>query len=142
RQQGFGLLHQRLDLIDGLDDVGAAALGHFQHDGRLTVDAVETGGILEGAANGGDIGKGDHAVADHLDWHTHHVFEVLDDAGHLHAHAPGTVIQAAGSDQAVVAADQIEQLVVVDAVAVQHLRIDDDFQQIFAVATDLYRQHL
>ena len=141
RQQGLGLLHQCLDLIDGLDDVGAAALGHFQHDGRLAVDAGEAGRVLEGAANGGDVGEGDHAVTDHLDRHAHHVFKVFDNAWHLHAHAACAGIQAAGSDQAVVAADQVEQLVVVDAVAVEYLRVDDDFQQVFTVTADLHRQH-
>jgi len=105
RQQGVGLLHQCLDLINGLDDVGAAALGHFQHDGRLAIDAGEAGRVLEGAVDGGDIGEGDHAVADHLDRHAHHVFEVFDDPRHFHAHAAGAGVQAAGGDQAVVAAD-------------------------------------
>jgi len=71
-----------------------------------------------------------------------HVVEVFDDPRHLHAQSPGAVIQAAGGNQPVVAADQGEQRVVVDAVAVQYLRVDDDLQQVFAVAADLHREHL
>src|SRR5690606_11872001 len=79
--------------------------------------------------------------ADHLDRHGQHVFEVFDHPRHFHAHAPGAGVQAAGGDQAVVAADQVEQLVVIDAVAVEHLRVDNDFQQVFTVAADFHREH-
>ena len=91
--------------------------------------------------NGGDIAEGHHAVAHYLDRHGQHVFEIFDHPGHFHAHAPGAGVQAAGGDQAVVAANQVEQLVVIDAVAVEHLRVDDDFQQVFAIATNFNRQY-
>src|SRR3990167_4461851 len=141
-QQRLGLDHQCLDLLDGGDDVGAAALGHFQDDGGLAVDPGEAGRILEGAVNAGDIAEGHHAAADHLDRHGQHVFQILDDPGHLQAHAPGAGVQAAGGNQAVVAGDQVEQLAVVDAVTVEYLLVDDDFQQVFAVAAGLHREHL
>ena len=141
RQHGLRFAHQRLDLLNGVDDVRAAALGNLQHHGRLAIDACITRGVFEGAVNGGDIAKGHHTAVHHLDRHGQHVVEVFDHAGYFHAHTARAGVQAAGGDQAVVAADQIEQLGVVDAVTVEHLRVDDDLQQVFAVAADFHREH-
>jgi hypothetical protein len=46
----------------GSTDVGARTLGDLQHHGRLTVQTGKSGGILEGTANGGDIGKGHRSL--------------------------------------------------------------------------------
>src|SRR5690606_18210079 len=56
-------------------------------------------------------------------------------------HRAGTGIQAACCDQAIIAGHQIKELVVVDVVAVQHLRVDNNFEQVFAVTADIHLQH-
>ena len=123
------------------DQVGPGTLGNFQRQGRLPIDAGEPLRVLEGGIDPGDIGKGHHLVAIHLDRHVEYVLQGLDDAGNLDRIASAARIQTPRRHQLIVAADQIEQRSEVDAVAVEHLRVDDDLQQLLAFATDIDLKH-
>src|SRR3546814_18355711 len=49
--------------LDGFDDVLAGALGHLERQRRLPVDARKAVGVLEGAAQAGDVAEAHHRVA-------------------------------------------------------------------------------
>ncbi len=141
-QQRTRLLDQRLDLIDGIDDVGTGTLGHFQYHPGLAVDAGKAVRILEGAAQQGHIGEGDDPVAIHLHRHVEHIIEIFDHAGHFQRQSTGACVQTARRHQPIVVADQLIERSVIDLIAVQYLRIDNDLQQVLAVATDIHFQHI
>ena len=141
RQLRPGLIDQFANLGNGLDNVGARALGHLQHQRRLAIDAGKTGRILEGALEHGHVAKRNDRVAIHLHRHGHHIFDGFDHAGHFKGHAAVAGIEGACSDQLVVAGYEGRQLVKIDAVALQNLGIDHDFQQVFPIAANLHLKH-
>ncbi len=141
RQLRSGLINQLTNLGNGLDNVGTRALGDFQHQRRLPIDTSETGGVLEGTLEHGHIAEGDHCVTVHLDRHGHHILDGFDHPGHFQGHAAIAGIQRAGRHQLIVAGYQRSQLIKINAIALQHLGIDHDFQQILPIATNLHFQN-
>ena len=142
RQGRAVALHDFLHLRHGVHHVGARPLGDVDGDGVVAVHPRVVLAILEGAADGGDVRERHHRIAVGLDGQIEDVLGGLDDARHLHGHAPGAGVQRAGGDQAVVAQHGVQQLLAADLVGLELGGIDHYLEQLFAVALQLGLQHV
>ena len=93
RQPGPGLINQGANLLNGFNNVGARALGNFQYQGGLPVDAGEAGRVFEGALQHGHITEGNHSVAVYLNRHRHHIFDGFDYSRHFQRHPTITRVE-------------------------------------------------
>ena len=122
--------------------VGAGAFAHVDGDGVRAVHPGMALPILEGAPNVRHVGKRHHGVRPRLQGQIEDVLGGLDDAGHLHRHAPGAGLQRAGGDELVVARHGGEQLLASHLVRFQLGRIDHHLEHLFAVPLQLRVQHV
>src|SRR3546814_634664 len=127
--------------FDGLDDVFAAALGYFQGKRRLAVEPREAFRVLEAAAQARDVAKVHYCVATHLDREVDDVLHGLEQAGYLHREAALAGIERAGGDHQVGLGHHLHDVGGVEVVALQSDGIDDDLEQLVAVADNLCLQH-
>src|SRR6185369_6839470 len=135
RRPGLALLrHQGTDLIDGFDDVLTGALRHFDADRRQAVDAGDGFGVLEGAAETGDVLDPHDSVAIDLQRHVEDVVGGFEQARHLDREPTLSSIHRAGSDQPIGAGDNRADLIKRQAVRLDSQRIDDELDQLFAFA--------
>ena len=80
-------------------------------------------------------------IALHLDGQAEDILQLLEQAGDLDGEPAIAGVQRAGRDEPVRAADDLGDLAAVQAVALDQQRVDDDFDDLLAVAGDVDLQH-
>ena len=138
-----GLLgfHHRRHLINQLDDVGAGALADFQCDGGIAIKAGVVVGVFVSAPQGSDILERHRTLAISLDRHVQQVVQLFNDAWDLDREATMPGIHCTSCHQTVVAIDEVGQLGITEAVTFERHRINNDFQQLFAITAHCRIQH-
>ena len=135
------LRYQGADLIDGLDDVLAGALGYLDADGGQAVDARDRFVVLEGAAQTGDVLDLDNRIAADLDRHRENVRRGFEQARYLDGEPALAGVHHAGGHQPVGPRDDGADLVQRQSVGLDPQRIDDELDQQQAEPTLKVRQH-
>ena len=130
-------LREPAHVLDGVDDVLAEPLLDLQRDRRLAVEARVGPGVLEGPSHRGDVPDRDHGVPLDHDGQGQDVVQRLEKAGHLDGKLAVPGVERAGGDQPVVARDGFQQRPVADVVAFEAQRVDDDLEDLVAVAGDV-----
>ena len=103
----------------------------------LTVQARITLGILERAAHNRDVFEMNNTITHGLNRHVEHVFCRLDDTGYLNRKATLRTLQRTGGNEAIVQADKLDDLRLIQAVTFHGQRIYDDFHELFANADEV-----
>src|SRR3546814_10062304 len=88
-----------------------------------------------------DVAKVHYCVATHLDREVDDVLHGLEQAGYLHREAALAGIERAGGDHQVGLGHHLHDVGGVEVVALQSDGIDDDLEQLVAVADNLCLQH-
>ena len=123
-------------VVGGVEDVGAGALDDFHQQGLFAVEGGVAGRVLERAAHFGDIAERHDGVGRALDRQAERVSAGADDARNLDGKAALSGVDQAGRDQLVVRIHNREDFLVGNIVGFELDRIDDDLEQVFALALD------
>ena len=120
-----------------VDDVGADALDDLERHGRLAVDAGIGRGILEVAADIGDLAERHHALAVLLDRDRIDVLRRFDQARKLDVEACRPVVDEAGGNELVVLRQRVEQFLLGDVVGFELQEVEHHFKLLDARTLEL-----
>ena len=122
-----------LDRIDYFDDVFTDTFGNLDRDCRFAIQTGKAFGILEGSAHIADIAEPDDGIPVNNQRHVKNVGHAFKQAGHLDVEPSGAGIDRTGGDKRVGIAHQRYDIDAVQAIGLDLHRVDDKFDQFFAV---------
>ena len=88
------------------------------------------------------ISAANRSIWSNADRHLQDVVDGLEEARQLDAEAPGAGVEGTGGDDAVGARHPVDDVAGIEVVAFEHQGIDQQFNQLVAVAGNLRLQHL